>query len=766
MCKQKACLITLALVLSLASHVRARLSADPSIVLHYSFDAISDIVVDRSGNGHNGVVEGDIVVDPGGISRGAAKFAQGSYIDLNGPSFGPQDVPTSGMTLAAWAKCENTGGHHAIFNARASDSTWLVHPELRSNGQFRWLLRAAGGMTIFDIRAGAVTWDEWLHYAGLYDKASGTATLYINGEVVQQMTISNPPSIAGDWGSGARVGYNIDNARPFTGLMDLLYIFKRALSPGEIQEVMVGIPPGVADDPIPDNEEIDVPRDVVLGWTPGEYASELRGHSVYLSENYSDVNDGINGIVLDANTFAPDQLLDFGKTYYWRVDEVNAAPDFTVFEGDVWSFTVERFAYPITGITASASGSFGTSVPENTINGSGLSDDLHGVSAADMWISGGVPATIEYAFDRAYKLHELWIWNSNQLIEAFVGFGAKDVVIEYSKDGENWTVLEGVGPLVQAPGAEGYAHGSTIDFGGVTAQQVRMTVNSVQGIAPQASLSEVRFYFIPTFATRPDPDSGATNVAPDVTLSWGGKGREAVRHEIYVGVDPDNLAFAGGASESSLDTLALDLQLGQSYSWRVDEVNEAADPSTWQGAVWSFTTADTISIDDMESYKDEEFLEIWATWIDGFDDPGNNGAIVGAVPSLGDFSPETTIVSGGDQSLPIHFDNSGAPRSEATHTFDSAMDWTKHGVQSLSLYFQGASENSGGQLYVKINNTKIPYDGDAGDLSGATWLLWNIDLSNAGGDLSNVSSLTVGIEGAGAVGVVYIDDIRLNPLAP
>jgi len=63
-------------------------------------------------------------------------------------------------------------------------------------------------------------------------------------------------------------------------------------------------------------------------------------------------------------------------------------------------------------------------------------DDLHGIAATDMWISAGIPATIEYAFDRAYKLHELWIWNSNQTIEPFIGFGAKDVVIEHSLDPE------------------------------------------------------------------------------------------------------------------------------------------------------------------------------------------------------------------------------------------------------------------------------------------------------------------------------------------
>ncbi len=39
--------------------------------------------------------------------------------------------------------------------------------------------------------------------------------------------------------------------------------------------------------------------------------------------------------------------LELGQTYYWRIDEVNGAPDHTVFTGNVWSFTVEPYAYPV-----------------------------------------------------------------------------------------------------------------------------------------------------------------------------------------------------------------------------------------------------------------------------------------------------------------------------------------------------------------------------------------------------------------------------------
>ena len=121
---------------------------DPSLVIYYSFDDVGEIVADQSGKGHDGLVVGEVTAEANGKYNGAAKFATGSYLDLGGPSFAAEDIPTSGMTLAAWIKCTNTGDHHAIFNARASDNTWVVHPEARSNGEFRWLLRSYGGTTM------------------------------------------------------------------------------------------------------------------------------------------------------------------------------------------------------------------------------------------------------------------------------------------------------------------------------------------------------------------------------------------------------------------------------------------------------------------------------------------------------------------------------------------------------------------------------------------------------------------------------------------
>ena len=63
---------------------------------------------------------------------------------------------------------------------------------------------------------------------------------------------------------------------------------------------------------------------------------------------------------------------------------------------------------------------------------------------------------------------------------------------------------------------------------------------------------------------------------------------------------------------------------------------------------------------------------------------------------------------------------------------------------------------------VASNGTQIDYDGAAVEIASPSWQLWSIDLSTAG-NVSNVTSLIIGIEGAGASGVVYIDDIELHP---
>jgi hypothetical protein len=539
--------------------------------------------------------------------------------------------------------------------------------------------------------------------------------------------------------------------------------------------VATGLVTETASSPYPANEQTDVPRESVLGWTAGGYAPPVNAHTVYFSDNANDVNEGLGGIVQDASSFTPSESLEYGTTYYWRVDEVNSAPDFTVFKGEIWSFTVEPFSIPIGNVTATASGSFGVNGPGKTIDSSGLTPlDQHGTDAQDMWLSaqGAADVWIQYAFDRIYKLDEMWVWNSNQPIEAFIGFGAKDVTIETSTDGSTWTALEGIPPFAQANGQEDYEHNTAIAFNGVSAQHVRLTINSGHGSLPQYGLSEVRFFSIPTYATQPNPDSGATDVSTDVRLSWGKNGRDADQHKVYIGTEPTELTLTGSITENSFDTLPLDLQLAQTYYWRVDEVNSAEDHSVWEGDVWSFATADLIVTEDMESYSGDEGQEVFMTWFDGFGgDATLGGSTTGHIE--GPFV-ETAIVKDGRQAMPMFYDNDGGfadidgkvsspTHSEVVRDFESAQDWRRAGVQGLVLNLYGNANNVPGQLYIKINNTKVSYNGDIDALKRPVWQKWYISLKDHLPDntLANVDSLSIGIEGGGE-GVVIIDAISLT----
>ena len=244
-----------------------------------------------------------------------------------------------------------------------------------------------------------------------------------------------------------------------------------------------------------------------------------------LEPSSTDVNDAGSanplGVLVsqgqDASSHDSPGLLAFGQTYYWRVDEVNAAPDNTVYKGKTWSFTAETYAYPVTPVKATASSSSSALVgPEKTIDGSGLDAlDQHENSASTMWLSkkGSTPIWIQYEFDKVYKLHEMWVWNSNQGMEPDVGFGAKDVTVETSVDGTTWTALANVPEFAQATGEPNYVHNTTVDFGGAMAKSVKLTINTNWADETnQAGLSEVRFFYVPVKAYGPTPAAGATGV--------------------------------------------------------------------------------------------------------------------------------------------------------------------------------------------------------------------------------------------------------------
>jgi len=106
-------------------------------------------------------------------------------------------------------------------------------------------------------------------------------------------------------------------------------------------------PPLRAAGPTPAHGTPNAIQSPTLQWIAGDQATH---HDVYFGQDAQAVADADSktaGIYrgrqpLDATTYDPGAL-DWGKTYYWRVDEINTANADSPWKGVVWSFTTADF---------------------------------------------------------------------------------------------------------------------------------------------------------------------------------------------------------------------------------------------------------------------------------------------------------------------------------------------------------------------------------------------------------------------------------------
>jgi len=318
-------------------------------------------------------------------------------------------------------------------------------------------------------------------------------------------------------------------------------------------------------------------------------------------------------------------------------------------------------------------------------------------------------------------------------------------------------------------------------------------------------------------AFSPNPRNGAIDVIQSPILRWHGA-IQRVGHDVYVGKDEDRVSNATPQSpdvyrgRQPADQNTYDpgvLEVGRTYHWRIDEVNQADPNDPRKGRIWSFSTADflvTIIVDDFESYRNDPWEKrVFWTWIDGlgFSEPGpggghpgnGTGAFVGhdvwtvgtrpAPPIM-----EIEIVHSGSQSMPLYYDNSTVPfYAETERSFmapsywtpdgvETLQDWTINDADTLTLYFHGGPDNDPEPLYVAIEDSAgqvaMVTDPDANAVLATEWQRWHIplaDLRAAGVDVASVRKMTIGIGDRddpqpGGAGLIYIDDIWITKQMP
>jgi len=112
-------------------------------------------------------------------------------------------------------------------------------------------------------------------------------------------------------------------------------------------------------------------------------------------------------------------------------------------------------------------------------------------------------------------------------------------------------------------------------------------------------------------ARNPSPaDFSTVNIYDASTLTWT-PGQNAAQHKVHFGTTSPP-PEAPGQPQSPNNFSTTGLALGETYIWRIDEVNGA---TTWTGDEWTFTLYDYIVVEDFQSYNTS--LDLTGVWSAG-----------------------------------------------------------------------------------------------------------------------------------------------------
>src|ERR1051325_868877 len=195
---------------------------------------------DAIGN-NPGVVSGGVSYSPGMV--GSAFNFDGTAGSSMVPASGSLDVGAGpGFTVECWIKAAYLAPLRPIveWNDGAKLGVHLYHSTSWCGDQFPDNLLAnivdtAGNWHPLYSGPGLLTTSNFQHVALTYDKASGVGRLYINGAVVASVNLGSfTPQTSYDLYLGRRPS---GGAQLYSGLMDEVSLYGRALSLSEIQAI-------------------------------------------------------------------------------------------------------------------------------------------------------------------------------------------------------------------------------------------------------------------------------------------------------------------------------------------------------------------------------------------------------------------------------------------------------------------------------------------------------------------------------------------------
>jgi len=399
--------------------------------------------------------------------------------------------------------------------------------------------------------------------------------------------------------------------------------------------------PAQASGPSPGTGASDIAIDTDLTWTAGSGATS---HDVYFGTSSPGTFQGNQAATtFDTGTMAND------TTYYWRIDEVNAAGTTT---GTVWNFTT----------IVAAPGQASSPNPGNSATDVAVNADLSwtagsGATSHDVYFGTSSPGSYQgnqaaTTFDTGtmsndmtyyWRIDELnvggtttgTVWSFTTIVAApgqasspSPANAATDVDIDADL---SWTAGSGATSHdvyfgTSSPGTfQGNQAATTFDPGTMaydTTYYWRIDEINVGGTTTGTVwnfTTESAPLPPPGQASNPNPADSAADVGVGADLSWTA-GSNATSHDVYFGTSSPG-TFQGNQTAVTFDPGTMDNDT--TYYWRIDEINASG---TTTGVVWSFTTV-TAGGQVTEEFGDATNTDHPGTIEDTFTNVGEGGSV-------------------------------------------------------------------------------------------------------------------------------------------
>ncbi len=230
-----ACVFVFSIGLMLSSLADAAIDPETVVAMWLFDEGDGEIASDSSGNGHDGVFNGNVDWAKGKFGEALLFDGTNAYVNA-----GEVLLPKNSFTVALWVYMDDvpTGWVHVVENGSIEHGNWYGSFRLEPAAEEgRFYVSLGDGVQSLDNGANGqiIGWkiDKWEHLAVTYDGSK--CSIYLNGiEMDGFDTNQDVTTGAGTVIIGSLAG----TSRFYNGLVDELAIFDMALNEEDINFIM------------------------------------------------------------------------------------------------------------------------------------------------------------------------------------------------------------------------------------------------------------------------------------------------------------------------------------------------------------------------------------------------------------------------------------------------------------------------------------------------------------------------------------------------